>query len=130
MLIWYANIPEETEFYLLRAGGGWMAISFGLLFFKFIIPFLALLPRGVKRDQKQLIWICVLVLVMQYVDVYWLVYPNFYEGQVTFGVYEIALLAFFLGIFLLSMIRFFQSNSVVAIKDPRMHESLNHHVTY
>lgn len=130
MLIWYANIPEETEFYLMRAEGGWMGISFSLLFFKFIIPFLALLPRGVKRDGKQLIWICVLILVMQYIDIYWMVYPNFYEGHVTFGFYEVALLALFMGLFLTMMIRFFQKNNLVAIKDPRLHEALHHHVTY
>jgi len=130
MLIWYANIPEETEFYLMRAEGGWMAISFGLLFFRFIIPFLALLPRGVKRDTKMLPWLCLLILVMQYMDIYWLVYPNFFEGHVTFGFYEIAMLALFLGLFLLMMIKFFQKNNLVAIKDPRMHEALSHHVTY
>ncbi len=130
MLIWYANIPEETEFYLLRADGGWLGISFGLLFFKFIIPFLALLPRGVKRDEKSLVVICALILVMQYIDIYWLVYPNFFHGHITFGFYEIALLALFLGIFLMTIIRFFQKNSLVATKDPRMHESINHHVTY
>lgn len=130
MLIWYANIPEETEFYLLRAEGGWLAISFSLLFFKFIIPFLALLPRGVKRDTKALVPICCLILVMQYVDIYWLVYPNFFHGQVMFGFYEIALLCLFMGLFILSIIKFFQKNSVVAIKDPRLHESIHHHVTY
>ncbi len=130
MLIWYANIPEETEFYLMRSEGGWMAISFSLLFFKFIIPLLVLLPRAVKRDAKQLSVMCVLILVMQYVDIYWLVYPNFFEGHVVFGGYEIAMLALFLGLFLALMIRFFQKNNVVAIKDPRMHEAIHHHVTY
>jgi hypothetical protein len=130
MLIWYANIPEETEFYLMRSEGGWMAISFSLLFFKFIIPFLVLLPRGVKRDAKQLSVICVLILIMQYVDIYWLVYPNFFEGHVVFGGYEIAMLSLFLGLFLMLMIKFFQKNNVVAIKDPRMHEAIHHHVTY
>jgi hypothetical protein len=130
MLIWYANIPEETEFYLMRSEGGWMAISFSLLFFKFIIPFLALLPRGVKRGDTQLPIICVLILIMQYVDIYWLVYPNFFEGHVVFGGYEIAMLALFLGLFLITMIKFFQKNNVVAIKDPRLHEALHHHVTY
>lgn len=130
MLIWYANIPEETEYYLMRAGGGYMAISFGLLFFKFVIPFLALLPKAAKRNENHLIAVCILLLVMQYVDVYWMVYPNFFEGNVTFGFYEVALLCLFLGIFLATMIKFFQKNNVVAIKDPRMHESLSHHVTY
>ncbi len=130
MLIWYANIPEETEFYLMRAEGGWMAISFGLLFFKFIIPFLALLPRGAKRSEGHLTLICCLLLVMQYLDVYWLVYPNFNDGHVVFGFYEVTMLALFLGLFLMTMMKFFQKNSVVAIKDPRLHEALNHHVTY
>lgn len=130
MLIWYANIPEETEFYLLRADGMWLAISLSLLFFKFIIPFLALLPKGVKRDEKSLIPICLLILVMQYVDIYWLVYPNFFHGHVEFGFYEITLLCLFVGLFLLSIIKFFQKNSLVAIKDPRLHESIHHHVTY
>lgn len=130
MLIWYANIPEETEFYLLRAGGGWMAISMALLFFKFIIPFLILLPRAAKRNESHLIMVSILILIMQYVDVYWLVYPNFFEGQVVFGLSEIAMLLLFMGIFLTTMMKFFSTNSVVAIKDPRLHESLSHHVTY
>ncbi len=130
MLIWYANIPEETEFYLMRAEGGWMAISFGLLFFKFIVPFLVLLPRAAKRSPGNLVAVCVLLLVMQYMDIYWLVYPNFNEGQVVFGFYEVAMLLLFLGVFLMTIMRFLQKNSVVAIKDPRMHEALHHHVTY
>lgn len=130
MLIWYANIPEETEFFLMRANGGWMAISMALLFFKFIVPFLVLLPRAVKRNESQLMVICALILVMQYVDIYWLVYPNFNEGHVVFGLSEIAMLLLFMGIFLTTMMKFFTKHSVVAIKDPRMHEALSHHVTY
>lgn len=130
MLIWYANIPEETEFYLMRAQNGWMSLSMALLVFKFIVPFLALLPRGWKRNEKHVVLVAVLVLVMQYLDIYWLVYPNFNDNHVVFGFYEIGLLAFFMGIFLLTMIRFFSKNSLVAVKDPRMHEALSHHVTY
>ncbi len=130
MLIWYANIPEETEYYLMRAEGGWMAISMALLFFKFIIPFLALLPRGAKRNESHLILVCLLILIMQYVDVYWLVYPNFFEGHVTFGFYEVAMLMLFGGLFLVTLMNFLQKNSLVAIKDPRLHEALDHHVTY
>lgn len=130
MLIWYANIPEETEYYLMRSQGGWMGISMSLLIFKFIVPFLALLPKAAKRNDKHLIAVCTLLLIMQYVDVYWMVYPNFFHNHVTFGFYEIAMLALFIGIFFFTLMKFFQKNSLVAIKDPRMHESLNHHVTY
>lgn len=130
MLIWYANIPEETEFYLMRAQNGWMGISMFLLIFKFIVPFLALLPRDWKRNDNHIIAVSILVLITQYVDIYWLVYPNFNENHVVFGFYEIALLAGFLGLFLMGMIRFYSKNSLVAVKDPRLHEALHHHVTY
>lgn len=130
MLIWYANIPEETEFYLMRAQNGWMLITVALLVFKFIVPFLALLPREWKRNEGHLSLVCVLILVMQYLDIHWLVYPNFNENHFTLGFYEIAMLAGFMGLFLLTLMRFFQKNSLVAVKDPRLHEALNHHVTY
>ncbi|NJM10144.1 MAG: hypothetical protein HC883_04495 [Bdellovibrionaceae bacterium] len=46
MLIWYANLPEETVFYMPRVTGSWMYVTAALLLFKFIVPFLALLPAG------------------------------------------------------------------------------------
>jgi hypothetical protein len=130
MLIWYANIPEETEFFLMRSQNGWMRISLALLVFKFVVPFLALLPRGAKRNPAHLTAVCCLILVMQYVDVYWLVYPNFNSNYLVFGFYEVTMLLLFMGLFLFTLTRFFQKNNLVAIKDPRLHESLSHHVTY
>ena len=129
MLIWYANIPEETEFYLMRSHSGWLMVSFGLLIFRFIVPFLVLLPREAKRNDANLVGISILVLVMQYVDIYWLVYPNFFEGSPKFGFLEIALFVGFAGVFLKLLTGFMSKNNLVAIKDPRMHEALNHHVT-
>lgn len=130
MLIWYANIPEETEFFLLRAQNGWLAISLGLLFFRFIVPFLVLLPRGSKRNEGLLKVVCWGVLIMQFVDLYWIIYPNFNENHIQFGVIDVLVFAGVAGAFMLTIFRFFEKNSPVAIKDPRMHEALNHHVTY
>ncbi len=130
MLIWYANIPEETEFYLMRSHSGWLVISFGLLIFRFIVPFLTLLPRDAKRNDSVLVSVSILVLIMQYVDIYWLVYPNFNEGTPVFGFYEIAIFAGFAGLFLTMVLKFMTKNNLVAIKDPRLHEAISHHVTY
>lgn len=130
MLIWYANIPEETEFFLMRSHSGWLAVSMGLLIFRFFVPFLALLPREAKRNDLNLVVISSLVLVMQYVDLYWLVYPNFNDGTPKFGFYEIALFVGFAGLFLTMVTRFMSRNSLVALKDPRLHEAVDHHVTY
>jgi hypothetical protein len=130
MLIWYANIPEETEFYIMRSLNGWMVVSFALLIFRFIVPFLVLLPRGAKRNNTVLVSVSILVLVMQYVDLYWLVYPNFFDGVPQFGFWEIGIFLGFAGLFIMTMIQFLNKNNLVAIKDPRLHEALNHHVSY
>lgn len=130
MLIWYANIPEETEFYLMRSQNGWAAINVLLIFGKFVIPFLALLPRAWKRSESHLIVVCSWVLLMQFADIFWLVYPNFNDNHLTFGLYEVAPVVGFLGVFLLLLGRFLRQNSMVATKDPRIEEALHHHVAY
>lgn len=130
MLIWYANIPEETEFYLERAHNGWMAVSMFLLIFKFIVPFVALLPRGAKRNQNHLLAVSALVIVTQYVDIYWQIYPNFNDNVPMFSGWELGMLLGFVGLFLMSFHKFLAKNNLVPVKDPRIQESCNHHVTY
>jgi hypothetical protein len=121
MLIWYANIPEETEYYIMRSQHGWLAVSMALLVFRFIVPFIALLPRWAKRNHNHVIAVSVLVLVMQYVDIWWMVYPNFFHGH---------MFALFAGLFLIGLMSFFSKFSLVPLKDPRLHEAVSHHVTY
>jgi hypothetical protein len=130
MLIWYANLPEETVFYLHRSHGGWMYISLSLLVFKFVVPFVALLPRWAKRTPRHLVMVCSLVLIMQYVDIYWMVYPNYTHDFVAFSWMEVLTFIGFAGAFLFMVSRWLGKHNLVPIKDPRIHESLNHHVTY
>lgn len=130
MLIWYANIPEETEFYLMRSQNGWTQLSLFLLVGRFVIPFLALLPRSWKRNPTHVAIVSIWILLMQFLDIYWLVYPNFNDNHIAFGLFEILPMAAFAGIFLLLVGRFLRTNSLVPLKDPRLNEALNHHVTY
>jgi hypothetical protein len=130
MLIWYANIPEETEFFLNRAHGKWMWISLGLLIFKFIVPFLALLPKWAKRSTAHLAWVSMLILTMEYVDIYWLVYPNLNDVSPMFNFIEIGIFLGFLGVFAFAVTKFLSKYSLIPMKDPRRHESMAHVVTY
>lgn len=130
MLIWYANLPEETVFYLPRVTGAWTWVSAALLLFKFVVPFLALLSRRAKRNLTYLATVAVLILVMQYVDLFWLVYPNLNSESVLLGIPEVLIWVGFAGAFALSVGRFLSKNAIVPLKDPRIHESLHHHVVY
>ena len=130
MLIWYANLPEEATYYLVRSGGDWLWLSIALIFFKFIVPFLFLLPRWVKRDEGALVVVSVLVLIAQYADLYWMVYPQFDHEHIRFGLLELGLLLGFIGLFLYSIFHFFSKHPIVPVHDPRQEESSSHVVTY
>ena len=130
MLIWYANLPEEAVYYLHRSGGDWKWLSLALIVFKFIVPFIFLLPRWVKRDEGSLIIVSLLVLIMQYADIYWMVYPQFDHEHIVFGWIEISLLLGFIALFLFSLFYFLSKYPLAPLQDPRQKESAGHVVTY
>src|SRR5690606_38517431 len=78
MLIWYANIPEEVEFFYHRAHPehGWALLSYALPITNFFIPFLFLLSRHVKRSRPLLALGAFYTLFVHVLDVYWLVMPT------------------------------------------------------
>jgi hypothetical protein len=77
-LIWYAGIPEEAEFYHLRwSDGPWANVSVAIAILHFVVPFILLMSRNVKRS---LGWLKVgawLLAVMHVVEMYWLIMPNY-----------------------------------------------------
>ncbi len=75
MLIWYGNIPEETQWFLRRNVESWNVLSTFLVVGRFFIPFLYLLFQYTKREPKFLAFICVWVLVMHVLDTYVTVLP-------------------------------------------------------
>ncbi|MFO1519105.1 MAG: molybdopterin oxidoreductase [bacterium] len=126
MLIWYANLPEETGYMLTRVRGDWKPISQALMCFKFVIPFFLLVSRWAKRWENYLLAMTIWFLAAQWLDVYWMVFPTFFPKPV-FGWVEIGMFAGFAGLFFLSVGNFMSRVSVVAIKDPRLSEALHHH---
>ena len=75
MLIWIANLPEEVPWYLARGRGGWLTTAVFLVVFHFLVPFFVLLHRDLKRSPRALSFIAVWVLLVHYIDVYWVMMP-------------------------------------------------------
>jgi hypothetical protein len=124
MLIWYANIPEETEWYKMRFEGGWKLLSLWLVIGNFVIPFFGLISRHVKRNRRALAFWAVYLLVCRYIDMYWLVKPNIAHGNISFHLLDITCLVAVVGILIASWA--FQSKRVklVPTRDPRLATSL------
>jgi hypothetical protein len=76
LIVWSGNISEETPFYLQRLQGGWQVVALALLVFHFALPFALLLSRDLKRNARTLGAVAALMLVMQLVDLFWLVGPD------------------------------------------------------
>jgi len=125
MLIWYANLPEETVFFASRMQGGWEYLFLSLVVFKFVIPFFGLLSQAAKKNEKWLLAICVVVLIGQYLDIYWLTMPTVRESFVPFSWMEIGTLLGFIGLFGLAVSGFFAKHPVLAARDPRVLQSVN-----
>lgn len=77
LIIWSGNLPEEIGFYLNRTTGAWKWLSLVLPLLHFVLPFVLLLSRNLKRDAPRLAKVAAFVLVMRYVDIYWQIVPNF-----------------------------------------------------
>ena len=127
MLIWYANLPEETGYMMDRLHGGWFWVSVFLLVGKFMIPFFLLLPRDAKRSESMLVGVGLFMLVAQWIDILWLSQPELFRDGPRVGWIEIGTALGFLGVFGLMVARFLGSNTIVAIGDPRLAESVHHH---
>jgi hypothetical protein len=77
LIVWSGNLPEEIPWYLKRLKGGWGAFAIALVLFQFALPFLFLLTRTIKRNPRTLSAVALLVVVMQFVDLSWIVLPAF-----------------------------------------------------
>ncbi len=124
MLIWYANIPEETAWYLVRQQGPWVWVSLALLFGHFVLPFLGLLPRRVKRRRPTLAFWAAWALVMHWVDLYWLIAPTHSPDRLPFGVSEIGCFVGLSGLFVAGLARVSSGVALLPVRDPRLSESL------
>jgi len=124
MLIWYGNIPEETEWFLKRQTGDWATVSLILIFGHFVLPFLLLVSRAIKRRPALLAVTGGYVAAMCWVDLYWLVIPEFSPGVARFGLLDILCFLGLNGLWSAGLLLRLRRHSVIAEKDPRLEESL------
>ncbi len=80
LIIWAGNLPTEITFYIKRLNGGWGWVGLALALFHFVVPFTILLSRPFKRDIRKLVWVAVWLMLMRYVDMYWIIEPNFSQA--------------------------------------------------
>jgi hypothetical protein len=126
LIIWAGNLPEEIPWYLERLRGGWEFIGLILIFGHFALPFALLLSRDLKRNFKLLAGIAIYILIIRYVDLYWLVAPDFRKGALGVSWMDfaapIALGGFWLAYFLFQL----EKRPLMPLNEPHLEEALEH----
>ncbi len=125
LLIWYANIPEETAWYQPRHGGPWGWMSLGLLAGHLALPLVGLLSRWPKRNRLSLTFWAVWLLVMHWIDLYWSVMPAYDPHQPPWALSDAFCLVGMGGVYLGALIWRCRGRSLVPLGDPRRQEALD-----
>jgi hypothetical protein len=125
LLIWYANLPEETIWYRHRMEGSWLPISLAMPFIRFLIPFFILLCRPAKRSLKMIAAIAIWSIVVEYVDLYWVVMPTYFKTGPQISWMDFATLAATLSVCALVFWSRFRKNKLMPVGDLRFEQSLH-----
>ena len=128
VLIWYANIPEESIYFLERLNDHYSWIFFVNLIVNFAFPFLVLMTRDAKRQMIMLKIVTIAILVGHWLDFYLMMMPGTMRSDAGFGFIEFGTALIFLGIFLLTFTKGLTKASLVPVNHPFLEESVHHHV--
>jgi hypothetical protein len=135
LIIWSGNLPEEITFFLSRLSGGWRVITLAVILFHFVLPFLLLLSRDLKRNAKTLAPIAAWLFAMRWLDFYWQAAPAFTSATAEHGGHGAGFHPHWLdlvapiaigGIWLWWFARQLASRTLLPVNDPYMSEALDH----
>jgi uncharacterized membrane-anchored protein YitT (DUF2179 family) len=126
LIIWAGNLTKEIPWYVTRAEGGWAIVALMMIFFSFAIPFYLLLMRAIKRHVETLSVLCGALIVMTFVDIYWMVVPAFEKAGPRFYLLDFLLPVGMGGIWIAAFVRELKSRPLLPMHDPRFEGALEH----
>jgi len=135
MLIWYANQPEETSWFIHRWEHGWWVVSIALVIIHFIIPFFIIIQRKNKRSPSRMLLAAGLYIFAHCFDLYWMMIPAYDHAQAasnggalmgpTLGLAEPAALLTAIGFIVFWFQLQAKKQNLVAIGDPKLQRGID-----
>jgi hypothetical protein len=127
MLIWYANIPEETIYFQPRAHGIYKGIFWLMFIINFIAPLLILMTRDAKRNYGTITFMALLIIFGHWLDFYQMVFPAVSPQKVPMILYDFGVALGFVGLIMFVTGRALSKAPLLAKNHPFVKESLIHH---
>jgi hypothetical protein len=126
LIVWSGNLPEETVWYVHRLQGGWQWFGVVLIVFHFALPFVLLLSRDLKRNARALAMVAGAIMVMRFIDLFWLIVPAFYPEGVHVHWMDIVAPISLGGIWLAMFIRQLGGRPLLPLHDPNLRGAIAH----
>ena len=127
MLIWYANIPEETGYFKIRVQGPFRGIFFLNLVLNFICPLLIFMKKSTKRNWTMVTFMAALIIFGHWIDFWQMVMPGTLGSHASLMPFEFGIAALFIGVIMWRVGVFLSSNPITAKNHPFLKESIIHH---
>jgi Ni/Fe-hydrogenase subunit HybB-like protein len=133
MLIWYANIPEETTYFKPRIQGAYSGVFWLMFMINFLAPLLILMSRGSKRKYSTITFMSLLIIFGHWLDFFQMVFPSPMtdpktgETHVPMILYDFGVALGFVGLILFVTGRALSKAPLVAKNHPFLKESVIHH---
>jgi hypothetical protein len=126
MLIWYANIPEETTYFKIRMQGPYSVIWFSVLIICFVMPILILMSRPSKRNYFTVTFMAMVIFFGHWLDFYQMIYPGSIAEHWQINWYEIGIVCGFIGTMMLSVATSLAKHPLVPSNNPLLKETMLH----
>jgi hypothetical protein len=131
LIIWSGNVPDEIPWYLNRIHGGWWYVCSADVICHWLIPFVLLLSRDLKRNKQKMIWLTCFMILARCVDMFWLIEPNFADaagnlhivnnyGILAYITVPVAVISLWVAYYLKQM----QARPLIDVNDPHVEEML------
>src|SRR6478609_4353982 len=127
MLIWYANIPEETVYFKHRVQGPYKGVFFLNLIINFICPLLIFMKKSPKRNWTLVTFMAVLIIFGHWIDFYQMVMPGTVKGNPHLSWFEFGIPLGFVGLIMWGVGRYLSKVSLTPKNHPFLKESIIHH---
>jgi hypothetical protein len=125
MLIWYANMPEETEYFIRRNTESWNSLTLFLVIGRFFVPFALLLLRSPKKKPRQLCLIAGWIVFMQLLDIYIVILPALHSKGLHLSIWDfVSVIAIGATLAFVYLRLLLARTSLFPNRDPRLLESL------
>ena len=127
MLIWYANIPEETGYFKIRVQGPFRGIFFLNLILNFVCPLLIFMKKSTKRNWTLVTFMAVLIIFGHWIDFWQMIMPGTLGTHAELMPFEFGIAALFIGIIMWRVGTYISSYPLTAKNHPFLKESIIHH---